>query len=114
MNPNELATEKGSESPDFSFYNESSPVGLEEVFGSRGRVRILKLLATEGELNISKIAELSKLNHISTRKHLDLFVQANIVEKKVFGRVKVFRFCMENLKARAIKRLFERWNGLKL
>jgi DNA-binding transcriptional ArsR family regulator len=111
MNPNELSSEKSSKSPDFSFYNESSPVGLEQVFGSRGRVRILKLLATKGELNISKIAELSRLNHLSTRKHLDLFLKANIVEKKVFGRVKIFRFCIENLKARAIKRLFERWNG---
>ena len=112
MNQSEPSSNEGPTPSDFPFSNEPSQIGLEKIFASKGRVRILKLLATEGELNISKIAELSKLNHIATKKHLNLFTKAGLVEKKVFGRVKVFRFCVENLKARAIKRLFEQWRTL--
>ncbi len=83
---------------------------LEEVFKSKGRVRILKLLARIGELNISAIAQKVHLNHKSSFNHLKCLVQANVVEKKTFGRIQIYRFKIENPRARALKHLFDLWD----
>ena len=62
------------------YSNENQEIPLEEVLGSKGRVKILKLLATEGELNISKIVQNTHLNHASTgidlclRRHTQVHV----------------------------------------
>ncbi|MFX1294254.1 MAG: winged helix-turn-helix domain-containing protein [Promethearchaeota archaeon] len=87
---------------------------IEELFGSKGQVKILKILATKNELNISKIAQETHLNHNSTRNHLNRFVKADIVEKKTFGRLHIYRLRTENMKVRAIKRLFELWENSDL
>jgi DNA-binding transcriptional ArsR family regulator len=89
-------------------------INLEDIFQSKGRVRILKLLASEGELNISSIALRTNLNHTSTRNHLHCLEQANILEKKVFGRIRIYRFRSEDSKVRAIKHLFDLWEPLHL
>ncbi|HUY01137.1 MAG TPA: winged helix-turn-helix domain-containing protein [Candidatus Deferrimicrobium sp.] len=89
-------------------------INLEDVFQSKGRVKILKLLASEGELNISNIARRTNLNHTSTRNHLYFLEQANILEKKVFGRIRIYRFRSEDSKVRAIKHLFDLWEPLHL
>lgn len=86
-------------------------ITLDNLFASRGRVKILKLLADNLELNISKIVQSTCLNHSSTRSHLNLFVDAGIVEKKEFGRIQIYRFRVEDLKVRAIKRLFDLWEN---
>lgn len=84
-------------------------VPLENVFQSKGRTKILKLLAQEGELNISALAQRTKINHNSTRAHLIFLTNAKIVQEKKFGRVRIYRFRTENVKVRAMKNLFEIW-----
>ena len=44
---------------------------IEETFGSRARVKIMKLLAINEELMISQIIKRTKLNHTSVSKHLN-------------------------------------------
>ncbi|MHA1650971.1 MAG: ArsR/SmtB family transcription factor [Candidatus Helarchaeota archaeon] len=82
---------------------------LEDIFQSKGRIKILKILAIEGELNISEIARRANLNHNSTRHHLNFLVKANIVQEKKFGRIRIYRFRVEDIKVRAIKSLFDIW-----
>ena len=82
---------------------------IEDIFYSRGRVKILKILATEGELNISEIARKAHINHNSTRQHLNFLVKANILQEKTFGRIRIYRFRIEDAKVRAIKDLIEIW-----
>jgi len=83
---------------------------LEDVLSSKGRIKIIKVLAKEIELNISEIARQSQLNHSTACKHLDFFEKAGIVQKKVFGRIKIYRFKLENVKVRGMKALFDLWN----
>jgi DNA-binding transcriptional ArsR family regulator len=99
-----LTTDNQVEREDNSF----NPL-IEEVLSSKGRVRILKTLAIEEELNISAIARQSKLNHSTTSNHLEFLEKAGLVQEKNFGRIKIFRFRIENTNARALKRLFEIW-----
>ncbi|MFX0162631.1 MAG: winged helix-turn-helix domain-containing protein [Candidatus Hodarchaeota archaeon] len=82
---------------------------IEEVLSSKGRVKILRLLAEEGELNISEIINRTRLNHTITLKHLDQLAKAGIVQEKKFGRIRIYRYCIEQSRARALKNLFQLW-----
>ena len=93
----------------------SEIVNIEDIFSSRGRAKIIKLLALRDELNISKIVDLTGLNHLSVKTHLFFFKEINFVQEKKFGRIRIYRFKTENLKAKALKNLIQFWefgNGL--
>ena len=61
------------------------------------------------ELNISAIARIANLNHSTTSQHLEFLVNIGLVQEKRFGRIKIFRYCIENYKAKSLKKLFEIW-----
>ncbi len=87
----------------------SKYVDIEDIFSSRGKTKIIKLLALRGELNISKIVELTGLNHFSVKTHLFFFREIDFVQEKKFGRIKIYRFKTENLKAKALENLIKFW-----
>lgn len=82
---------------------------IEEVFSSRGRVRILRILSEIGELNISDIARRAGLNYTTTNAHLQLLEDAGLIKHKSFGRIRIYRFNEENARAKAIRELMEAW-----
>ena len=84
-------------------------MAIEEVFSSKGRVKILKILAEIGELNISEIARRAGLNYTTTNQHLLVLGDHGLVRHKKFGRIRIFRFDEENPRARMVKRLIEFW-----
>jgi len=90
--------------------NNNSNCKIEEVLSSKGRILILKILAEREELNISAIARITNLNHKTTAQHLEFLTKVGLVQEKRFGRIKIFRFRLENTKARSLKRLFEIWD----
>ena len=85
--------------------------GIEDVLSSRGRILILKTLAEMEELNISAIARVANLNHSTTTQHLNFLTKVWLVQEKKFGRIKIFRYRIENVKARSLKKLFEIWKN---
>ena len=88
-------------------------MAIEEVFSSKGRVKILKILAEIGELNISEIARRAGLNYTTTNQHLLALENNKLVRHKTFGRIRIFRFDEENPRARMIKKLIEFWEQTK-
>ena len=90
--------------------SDEEKVSIEEVLSSKGRIMILKTLADTGELNISAIARIANLNHKTTTHHLEFLKNAGLVQEKKFGRIKIFRYCIENIRAKSLKRLFEIWD----
>ena len=94
--------------------NHSTPgkdsIPIEEVFSSRGRVKIIRVLVKRNELNISEIARQANLNHSTASQHLEFLEYAGVIQKKVFGRIKIYRFRLENVRAKAIKHLFDLWD----
>lgn len=82
---------------------------IEDIFSSKGRVRILRILAEIGELNISEIARRAGLNYATTNQHLEILENADLVRHKKFGRIRIFRFNEEKPRARMIKELIEFW-----
>jgi len=77
---------------------------------SKGRVKILRILADIGELNISQIARRAGLNYTTTNQHLRVLENHQLVKHKRFGRIRIFRYNEENPKARMIKQLMESWD----
>jgi len=86
---------------------------IEDVFSSKGRMKILKVLADVGELNVSEIARRAGLNYATTNKHLLVLESHGLVTYKKFGRVRIFRLNEENPAARIIRELIESWEQTK-
>lgn len=85
-------------------------MSLEEVFSSKGRMKILRILVEIGELNISEIARRARLNYATTNQHLRVLEDSGVVRHKNFGRIRIFRFNEESPRARMIKELVEGWD----
>ena len=81
---------------------------LEEVFSSKSRMKILKLIYQLGQLNVSDVARRLKLNFVSTSEHLKVLESEGILEERTYGRVRMYRFS-ETPKAKAIVQLIDAW-----
>ena len=86
---------------------------IEDVFSSKGRVKILRIMSEIGELNISEIARRAGLNYATTNQHLQVLENYKLVRHKTFGRIRIFRFNEENPRARMIRQLMEFWEETK-
>ncbi|MDH5459981.1 MAG: winged helix-turn-helix domain-containing protein [Candidatus Bathyarchaeota archaeon] len=84
-------------------------MNIEDVFSSKLRVKILKILAQVGELNVSEIARRLGVNYKTTNKHLKILEDEGIVQHKVFGRIRLYRFNERSPKARAVQNFMEAW-----
>lgn len=80
---------------------------LEELFSSKGRVKVLKALLKLEEANITRIVREVDMHHRVVRKHLEKLVSLGIVEEKRYGRLRFFRLNFSNPKIRLIKTLIE-------
>jgi DNA-binding transcriptional ArsR family regulator len=84
-------------------------MNIEDVFSSKLRIKILKILARFGELNVSEIARKLKVNYVTTSKHLEALEHERILIHKVFGRIRLYRLDERSSKAKAIQNLIETW-----
>ncbi len=86
-------------------------IPIEEIFSSKGRIKILKELALSRELNISELCRRVSLNHTTTKKHLNALMDSGLVEEKTFGRIKIYRYRIEDLRARSLKNMLDLWRS---
>ncbi len=82
---------------------------IEDLLGSRARVKILKVLAINEESTISILIKKTKLNHSSVAKHLKYLKDVNLVQEKKFGRIKIYRYKIENIAAGLFLKLLRTW-----
>ncbi len=88
-----------------------STIQIEELFASKGRVKILKILVEEGELNISEIGRRAHLNYGTTIQHLEFLCKTGIIQEKNFGRIRIYRLKEEDIRARALRSFFALWSN---
>jgi DNA-binding transcriptional ArsR family regulator len=86
-------------------------VELEEVFSSKPRMKILKLIERLGELNVSDIARRIGVNFTTTSKHLQLLESEGILQQRTYGRIRMYRFNQASPKAKAVQNLIEVWEA---
>ncbi|MEM2319187.1 MAG: winged helix-turn-helix domain-containing protein [Candidatus Bathyarchaeia archaeon] len=82
---------------------------IENVLGSKTRLKILRILYQVGGLNVSEIARRVGANHKATLRHLEILENEGLLSHKTFGRVKIYRFKEGSQKATAIQKFFEEW-----
>jgi predicted transcriptional regulator len=82
---------------------------FEEVFSSKSRMKILKLIHQLGQLNVSGIARRLKLNFASTSEHLKVLESEGILQERTYGRVRMYRFNEGSAKAKALQNLLDEW-----
>ncbi|MHA2024991.1 MAG: winged helix-turn-helix domain-containing protein [Candidatus Thorarchaeota archaeon] len=92
----------------------TNTVPIEDIFSSRGRIKILKALAeaSHNELPISELCRKVNLNHSSTKSHLRVLIKSGLIEEKTYGsRIKIYRYKIEDLRARSLRSLFNLWES---
>ena len=82
---------------------------LEAVFSSKPRMKILKLIARLGALNISDIARRTNLNYMATNQHLKLLEAEGVLQQRSYGRIRMYKFNEASPKAKAVLSLIETW-----
>ena len=82
---------------------------VEEVFSSKPRMKILRLVARLGALNVSDIARRINLNYSTTNQHLELLEAEGILQQRVYGRIRMYKFSDGSPKAVAVQNLIEVW-----
>ena len=82
---------------------------LEEVFSSKPRMKILKLIYKLGQLNVSDIARRIKMNYAATSEHLKVLESEGILQERMYGRIRMYRFNEGSAKAKAVAALIEAW-----
>ena len=82
---------------------------FEEVFSSKSRMKILKVIYQLGQLNVSDVARRLKLNFASTSEHLKILESEGILQERTYGRVRMYRFDEGSAKAKAVVALIEAW-----
>lgn len=83
---------------------------IEQVFSSKPRMKILKLIYQLGQLNVSDVARRIKMNYAATAGHLKILEKEGILEARVYGRVHMYRFG-DSKKAKAVTALIEAWEN---
>ena len=82
---------------------------VEEIFSSKPRMKILRLVTRLGALNVSDIARRINLNYSTTNQHLKLLEAEGIFQQRVYGRIRMYKFSDGSPKARAVQNLIEVW-----
>ena len=84
-------------------------MNVEDVFSSKLRMKILRTLFDVGELNASELARRLKINYVSASKHIKILEDEGILQHKVFGRIRLYRYNEQSAKAKAVQNLIEVW-----
>lgn len=72
-------------------------------------MKILKLIERLGELNVSDVARRIGVNFTTTSRHLRILEEEGILQERTYGRIRMYRFNQNSLRAKAVQALIEAW-----
>ncbi len=84
-------------------------IEAEELLGSRGRIRVLRVLAESGELNISEVGRRTGMNYTSVERHLEALREMGLLREKRYGKIRIYEALFDAISVR-----FERGRGVKV
>jgi len=82
-------------------------LSVEDILGSKAKIKILKVLIDKEELNITAIAREAGVNHKTALRHLEELKKSGMIIERAFGRVRVFRINLSDPRIEALKILFK-------
>ncbi|KSW11937.1 ArsR family transcriptional regulator [Pyrodictium occultum] len=83
---------------------------LARILGSKGKIKILSLLARSGQLNITRIIKDTGLHHRLVEQHLEELKNAGLVEEQRIGRLRLFSLRYDNPKTAVLIELLRAFN----
>jgi len=89
---------------------EIDKIQLEKILGSPIRIKILKELSAELELNKTEIVRRTNNNNKTISFHLKCLIDLNVLQEKRFGRVKIYRLKTEHGKIQELQDFLLRLN----
>jgi DNA-binding transcriptional ArsR family regulator len=84
-------------------------VELEDVFCSKLRMKILKLLFQLMQLKTADFQKKLEASYTITMQHLTVLEKDGVITQRLSGRTRFFRFA-NTLKAQAVQKLLEEWD----
>ena len=84
-------------------------IDAEDLLGSRGRIRVLRVLAESGELNISEVTRRTGMNYTSVKRHLERLKEMGLLLEKRYGKIRIFEAAFKTVAVR-----FERGRGVRV
>jgi len=84
-------------------------IEAEELLGSRGRIRVLHVLAESGELNISEVGRRTGMNYTSVERHLSALTGMGLLREKRYGKIRIFEALFNEITVS-----FERNRGVRV
>jgi DNA-binding transcriptional ArsR family regulator len=78
-------------------------VEVEEILGSKGRIKILKILFRDGYANITRIVRETGLHHRLVVKHLEDLKRMGIVEERRYGRMRIYYVNLSDPRVSALR-----------
>ncbi len=78
---------------------------LEEIFSSKGRVKVLKTIIKHGEINLTSIIRETGLNYLSVTNHIKYLRSHGLIDEIRLGRVKIYRPNWSNPRVRYLEEL---------
>lgn len=85
---------------------------IEKVLASKGKVRILKVLMKEGQINISRLVKLTGLHHDVVVKNMEELKEMGIVEEKRYGRLRIYMIDLRDPKISGLYEIFKEIENL--
>jgi len=80
-------------------------MSLEELLSSKGRVRILRILLEEGQVNVTRLVRVTGLHHRLVVKHLEELKRMGLVEERRYGRLRVYEVNFKDPRVSALREL---------
>ncbi len=84
-------------------------ISLEEVFSTKARVRIIKLLISEGEMNITQLTRKTCLNHKIVSSNIKVLSEKGIISTEKIGRIRTCKINKSNPRAKLLAKFISEW-----
>jgi len=75
---------------------------IARILGSKGKIKIIYVLAKNGQLNITRIVKDTGLHHRLVEQHLAELESIGLVEEQRIGRLRLFNLRYDNPKTALI------------
>ncbi|MDT7866494.1 MAG: ArsR family transcriptional regulator [Desulfurococcales archaeon] len=80
---------------------------LERLLSSKGRIRVLRILLREGQVNISRLIRETGLHHRLVVKHLEELKRMGLVEERRYGRLRIYEANLQDPRVSALRELLK-------
>jgi len=89
-------------------------IPLEEIFSSKGAVRIIRTLVTKETINISRLSRETGLSTSQIKRYLSKLISFGLISEMRIGRVRIYKCNFDNQYLLAIKGFIDKWESIRI